>query len=119
MTAYRPVLEIALAYGMEYPQNYMKAVTLNLNGGSIGGTTGDISIVVKNIEVLDPSYPAVTFLAPTKEGLTRRQHRHLFHVARRQRRTLRSRRRGSERGELAYGALGRARPLRLRWGRGL
>ena len=71
MTAYRPVLEIALAYGMEYPQNYMKAVTLNLNGGSIGGTTGDISIVVKNIEVLDPSYPAVTFLAPTKEGLTR------------------------------------------------
>ena len=71
MTAYRPVLEIALAYGVEYPQNYMKAVTLNLNGGSIGGTTGDISIVVKNIEVLDPSYPAVTFLAPTKEGLTR------------------------------------------------
>ena len=71
MTAYRPVLEIALAYGMEYPQNYMKAVTLNLNGGSIGGTTGDISIVVKNIEPLDPSYPAVTFLAPTKEGLTR------------------------------------------------
>ena len=71
MTAYRPVLEIALAYGMEYPQNYMKAVTLNLNGGSIGGTTGDISIVVKNIGVLDPSYPAVTFLAPTKEGLTR------------------------------------------------
>ena len=71
MTAYRPVLEIALAYGMEYPQNYMKAVTLNLNGGSVGGTTGDISIVVKNIEVLDPSYPAVTFLAPTKEGLTR------------------------------------------------
>ena len=71
MTAYRPVLEIALAYGMEYPQNYMKAVTLNLNGGSVGGNTGDISIVVKNIEVLDPSYPAVTFLAPTKEGLTR------------------------------------------------
>ena len=71
MTAYRPVLEIALAYGMEYPQNYMKAVTLNLNGGSVGGNTGNISIVVKNIEVLDPSYPAVTFLAPTKEGLTR------------------------------------------------
>ena len=71
MTAYRPVLEIALAYGMEYPQNYMKAVTLNLNGGSVGGNTGDISIVVKNIEVLDPSYPAVTFLTPTKEGLTR------------------------------------------------
>ena len=71
MTAYRPVLEIALAYGMEYPQNYMKAVTLNLNGGSVGGNTGDISIVVKKIEVLDPSYPAVTFLAPTKEGLTR------------------------------------------------
>ena len=71
MTAYRPVLEIALAYGMEYPQNYMKAVTLNLNDGSVGGNTGDISIVVKNIEVLDPSYPAVTFLAPTKEGLTR------------------------------------------------
>ena len=71
MTAYRPVLEIALAYGMEYPQNYMKAVTLNLNGGSVGGNTGDISIVVKNIDVLDPSYPAVTFLAPTKEGLTR------------------------------------------------
>ena len=71
MTAYRPVLEIALAYGMEYPQNYMEAVTLNLNGGSVGGNTGDISIVVKNIEVLDPSYPAVTFLAPTKEGLTR------------------------------------------------
>ena len=71
MTAYRPVLEIALAYGVESPQNYMKAVTLNLNGGSVGGNTGDISIVVKNIEVLDPSYPAVTFLAPTKEGLTR------------------------------------------------
>ena len=71
MTAYRPVLEIALAYGVEYPQNYMKAVTLNLNGGSVGGNTGDISIVVKNIEVPDPSYPAVTFLAPTKEGLTR------------------------------------------------
>ena len=70
-TAYRPVLEIARAYGVEYPQNYMKAVTLNLNGGSVGGTTGNISIVVKNIEPLDPSYPAVTFLAPTKEGLTR------------------------------------------------
>ena len=57
---YRPVLEIldAKTLGSEG----LKAITLNLGGGKLGGSGDDIKIVVKNNG---------TYTAPSYEGLTR------------------------------------------------
>ena len=57
---YRPVLEIldAKTLGSEG----LKAITLNLGGGKLGGSGDDIKIVVKNNG---------TYTAPSNEGLTR------------------------------------------------
>ena len=57
---FRPVLEVLNPD--ELGPNGLKAVTLDLNGGSLGGSTDNIQIIVKN---------GATFTAPASEGLTR------------------------------------------------
>ena len=57
---YRPFLEVLNTD--ELGPDGLKAVTLDLNGGSLGGRTNNIQIVVKN---------GATFTAPASEGLTR------------------------------------------------
>lgn len=57
---YRPVLEVLNPGTLG--SDGLKAVMLDLNGGSIGGSTGTVNIVVKNGE---------SFTAPASNGLTR------------------------------------------------
>ena len=57
---FRPVLEVLHADTLG--SNALKAVALDLNGGSIGDATGTVNIVVKNGE---------SFTAPSGVGLTR------------------------------------------------
>ena len=56
---YRPVLEIQNTEGLG--ADGLKMVTLDLNGGSVGDSAGEIKIVVKNGEA---------FTAPASEGIT-------------------------------------------------
>ena len=57
---FRPVLEVLNAD--ELDADALKAVTLDLNGGTLGGSSDDIQIIVKN---------GSTFAAPASDGLTR------------------------------------------------
>ena len=57
---FRPVLEILNADTLD--SDGMKAVTLDLNGGKLGGSSEDIQIIVKN---------GSAFTAPASGGLTR------------------------------------------------
>lgn len=60
MTYYRPVLEVLNPKMLG--NDGLKAITLNLGGGKLGGSGDDIKIVVKNNG---------TYTAPSYEGLTR------------------------------------------------
>lgn len=57
---FRPVLEVLNADTLG--SDGLKAVTLDLNGGKLGGSSDDIQIIVKN---------GSTFTAPVSDGLTR------------------------------------------------
>ena len=57
---FRPVLEVLNSDTLD--SDGMKAVTLDLNGGKLGGSSEDIQIIVKN---------GSTFTAPASGGLTR------------------------------------------------
>ena len=57
---FRPVLEVLNAD--ELDADALKAVTLDLNGGTLGGSSDDIQIIVKNGSM---------FAAPASDGLTR------------------------------------------------
>ena len=57
---FRPVLEVLNTD--ELGPDGLKAVTLDLNGGKLGGSTDDIQIIVKN---------GAAFTAPASDGLTR------------------------------------------------
>ena len=57
---FRPVLEVLNADTLG--SDGMKVVTLDLNGGKLGGSSEDIQIIVKN---------GSTFTAPASDGLTR------------------------------------------------
>ena len=57
---FRPVLEILNADTLD--SDGLKVVTLDLNGGKLGGSSEDIQIIVKN---------GSTFTAPASDGLTR------------------------------------------------
>ena len=57
---FRPVLEILNADTLD--SDGLKVVTLDLNGGKLGGSSEDIQIIVKN---------GSTFTAPASNGLTR------------------------------------------------
>ena len=57
---YKPILEITSKFS-QLKSNGLKEVTLDLDGASVGETSGSIKIIVKN---------GATFKAPTIEGIT-------------------------------------------------
>ena len=72
---FRPVLEVLNADTLG--PDGLKVVTLDLGGGTLGGSSDAIQIIVKN---------GSTFTAPMSGGLTRPDgDRQLLHVARKQR----------------------------------